>query len=123
MNERKAGIHSEPARRGRVGVMDAPPDTRCPYETLRGIATRLGGVMAAALPWADGRQAVDAVCRELFAAGKGAAIGPVNEESWAQLLASRGWRMVLTHQLKINTERQLLPAAGRTGLRTALGTT
>jgi anaerobic selenocysteine-containing dehydrogenase len=73
-------------------VMDAPPGIRDPYEVLRALAGRLGGTVAQALPWATSRSAVDAVTQELFEAGKGAAFGPANEQSWAQLLESRGWR-------------------------------
>ena len=73
-------------------VMDPPAGERDPYDALRTIAEGLGGTVAKALPWADSEKAVDAVCRELFDAGKGAAFGPENEESWAQLLENRGWR-------------------------------
>ncbi len=73
-------------------VMKAPPGIKDPYEVLRALAERLGGKVAQALPWATSRSAVDAVVQELFEAGKGAAFGPANEQSWAQLLESRGWR-------------------------------
>lgn len=73
-------------------VIDSPPACRDPYEIVRSIAARLGGAVAGALPWPNGEKAVDAVCRELFAAGKGAPFGPANEETWAHMLESRGWR-------------------------------
>jgi len=73
-------------------VMAASPGFRDPYEVLRALAGKIGGQVAEALPWADGEAAVDAVCQELFDRKKGAAFGPANEESWARLLESRGWR-------------------------------
>jgi len=73
-------------------VMDAPPDSRDPYAVLRSVAVKLGDTVAAALPWEDGEAAVDEVCQKLFERKKGAAFGPANEESWARLLESRGWR-------------------------------
>lgn len=63
-----------------------------PYDALLAVSRKLGGSVAKALPWASAREAVDAVCHELFEGGKGAAFGPENEESWAQLLERRGWR-------------------------------
>lgn len=73
-------------------VLPPRPEMRDPYEIVRDLSKRLGSPIAEALPWADGKAAVDAVCRALFKAGKGAAFGPANEESWAQLLERRGWR-------------------------------
>lgn len=73
-------------------VMDGPPGIRDPYETVQALCGRLGGAVAQALPWSTSRAAVDAVVKELIEAGKGAAFGPANEQSWAQLLESRGWR-------------------------------
>jgi len=73
-------------------VMSAPPGMRDPYDVLRAVAGRLGGSIEQALPWENSRSAVDAVTQELFESGKGAAFGPANEQSWAQLLESRGWR-------------------------------
>ncbi len=72
-------------------VMPAPPGSHDPYGLLKAVAGALGGTVAAALPWPDASDAVDAVCRELFARKKGAAFGPADEESWAQLLEERGW--------------------------------
>ncbi|MFQ5411087.1 MAG: molybdopterin-dependent oxidoreductase [Phycisphaerae bacterium] len=65
---------------------------RDPYEFVHAVAGKLGGSIAAALPWADGKAVVEAVCRELHQVARGAPFGPANEESWAQLLESRGWR-------------------------------
>ncbi len=73
-------------------VMEPPPGARDAYSVLCGVAKQLGEGVAESLPWSDSEEAVDAVCRELFETGKGAAFGPANEESWAQLLESRGWR-------------------------------
>jgi anaerobic selenocysteine-containing dehydrogenase len=73
-------------------VLPPLPGMRTPYEVLRSVAGRLGGRMAEALPWSDGKEAVDVACRELFDSGKGAAFGPANEQAWAQLLESHGWR-------------------------------
>ncbi len=73
-------------------VMPAPAMARDPYDCLKTIAGRLGGGIERALPWSDAEEAVGAVCTELFESGKGAAFGPANEENWAQLLESRGWR-------------------------------
>ncbi len=73
-------------------VMDPPPGSRGPYEIVRALARRIGEDIGRALPWSDDKEAATTVCRELFDAGKGAPFGPANEESWAQLLESRGWR-------------------------------
>ncbi len=73
-------------------VMDQPLDTRDAYSIVKSLSRRLGDTISNALPWADAKEAVDAVCHELFQAKKGAAFGPENEESWAQLLEARGWR-------------------------------
>jgi len=73
-------------------VMAAPPGFRDPYDVLRSVAQAIGGTMADALPFQGGEAAVNAVCQELFDRKKGAAFGPANEESWARLLESRGWR-------------------------------
>lgn len=73
-------------------VMDPLPDTRDPYDVIRSVAQGIGGSVTRALPWANGKDAVDAVFRGLYESGEGAAFGPANEESWAQLLESRGWR-------------------------------
>jgi len=73
-------------------VMTGPAGMRDPYDALRALATPLGAGVAEALPWETSSSAVDAVVSELFHAGKGAAFGPANEQSWAQLLESRGWR-------------------------------
>lgn len=73
-------------------VLESPAGMRDPYQVLREIAGQVGESVAAALPWSDAEDAIDALCRELFAAGNGAAFGPAHEESWAQLLESRGWR-------------------------------
>jgi anaerobic selenocysteine-containing dehydrogenase len=73
-------------------VLPPLPGARDSYEVLRAVAQRLGGTIAAALPWSNGEELTDAACSELFHAGKGAAFGPANEESWARLLESRGWR-------------------------------
>lgn len=73
-------------------VMKPPTGVRDPYEVLRIIAQRLGESVGRALPWESGRVAVEEACRELFSAGRGAAFGPANEEKWAQMLESRGWR-------------------------------
>ncbi len=94
-------------------VMKAPPDLLSPYDTIRRIAAGLGDPVASALPWEDGQQAVDAVCRELFAGGKGAAFGPANEESWAQLLESRGWRAPFSENFD-DFKRDVLAGGGWT---------
>ncbi|MHC4063440.1 MAG: molybdopterin-containing oxidoreductase family protein [Planctomycetota bacterium] len=73
-------------------VLPPLPGMRDPYDVVLGLAQRIGGSVAAALPWSNSEQVVDAVCRELFDKGEGAAFGPANEEDWAQLLESRGWR-------------------------------
>lgn len=73
-------------------VMPPAPDTSDPYAVTRALAERLGGAVSSALPWPDSKTAVDAMLQELYETGKGAAFGPANEESWAQLLESRGWR-------------------------------
>ncbi len=73
-------------------VMDQPKDTHDPYSIVKSIGSRLGDTISGALPWAGAKEAVDAVCRELFDAKKGASFGPENEESWTQLLEARGWR-------------------------------
>ncbi len=73
-------------------VMEPPPGAHDGYSCVRTVAQRLGGSVAGALPWSDSAEAIDAVCRRLFETGKGAAFGPANEEAWAQLLESRGWR-------------------------------
>lgn len=73
-------------------VLPPRPGMRDSYDVIRAIAQRLGGTVAAALPWTNGKEVVDAACRELFEAGKGAPFGSANEDGWAQLLESRGWR-------------------------------
>lgn len=73
-------------------IMNGPPNMKDPYSILQGLAQNIGGTVAECLPWSDSKAVVDAVLDELFQAGKGAAFGPANEESWAQLLESRGWR-------------------------------
>ncbi len=73
-------------------VMDPPKRGRDAYSVVRALANRLGGKVGGALPWADAESAVEAVLRELFDRGEGATFGPANEESWAQLLETRGWR-------------------------------
>lgn len=94
-------------------VMEAPPTARDPYDIQHAIAERLGGTMAKALPWSNSKEAVDAVCGELFAAGKGAAFGPANEESWAQLLESRGWRAPFAEKFS-DFKRAVLTGGGWT---------
>jgi anaerobic selenocysteine-containing dehydrogenase len=94
-------------------VMAPPPGMLGPYEIIRALGQQMGGTMTQALPWADARDAVDAVCRELFEGGKGAAFGPANEESWAQLLESRGWRAPFAMQLG-DFKRDLLAGGGWT---------
>jgi anaerobic selenocysteine-containing dehydrogenase len=73
-------------------VLPAPQGSRDPYEIVRALATRLSSSGAGALPWADSQEVVGAACREIFDSAKGAAFGPANEQNWAQLLESRGWR-------------------------------
>ncbi len=73
-------------------AIEPPAGARDPYEVLRSVAQHLGEAVARSLPWSDCGEVVDAVCRELYEGGRGAAFGPANEESWAQLLESRGWR-------------------------------
>jgi anaerobic selenocysteine-containing dehydrogenase len=81
-------------------AMNPPPGMRDPYDVLRAVAVQLGGTVAKALPWSDSKQAMEAVCRDLFQAGRGAAFGPASEESWAQLLESRGWRAPFAENFK-----------------------
>lgn len=73
-------------------VMEPSKNMRDGYNVLHTIANKIGSSVASTLPWPDAQTAVDAVCKELFDRGKGAAFGPANEVSWAQLLESRGWR-------------------------------
>jgi len=73
-------------------VMDPPDDARDPYSIVKTLGERLDDAVASALPWESAQDAVKEVCHELFEAKKGAAFGPENEESWAQLLEARGWR-------------------------------
>ncbi len=73
-------------------VVEPPPGLRHPYDVLRAIAQGLGESVAAGLPWESAADAVQAAARELFEGGRGAAFGPAHEESWTQLLESRGWR-------------------------------
>ncbi|MCP4250386.1 MAG: molybdopterin-dependent oxidoreductase [bacterium] len=73
-------------------VLPPLPGMRAPYDVVRAVAQRLGGTIAATLPWSSSEEVVDVACRELFETGQGAAFGPDNEEDWAQLLESRGWR-------------------------------
>jgi anaerobic selenocysteine-containing dehydrogenase len=94
-------------------VMPPPAGMRDAYASLRAIAERLGGTVAEALPWPDSEAAVDAVCRELFETGKGAAFGPANEVSWAQLLESRGWRAPFAEHFE-DFRRDLLAGGGWT---------
>ncbi len=94
-------------------AMPPPPGMIDPYACLRSVASRVGGTIAAALPWSDSEQAVDAVCRELFDTGKGAAFGPANEENWAQLLESRGWRAPFAEKFS-DFKRDVLAGGGWT---------
>jgi anaerobic selenocysteine-containing dehydrogenase len=94
-------------------AMDAPPDSRDPYETLRAVAERLGEPVNRALPWANSRVAIEAAVQELFEAGRGAAFGPANEESWAQLLERRGWRAPFAGNID-QFRRDLLAGGGWT---------
>ncbi len=94
-------------------VMEPPPEMRDPYDVVRNIAGRLGGAIANSLPFSNGREAVEAVARELFDAGKGAAFGPANEESWAQLLESRGWRAPFAQRFE-DFRRDVLAGGGWT---------
>lgn len=94
-------------------VMQRPPGMRDPYEVLRAIAVRTNESVAQALPWPDSERAVDAVLQELFDAGKGAAFGPGNEASWAQLLESRGWRAPFARTIKA-FKRDVLTGGGWT---------
>ena len=94
-------------------VMDPPPGSRAPYDIVRALAGRLGEAVARALPWATSQEVVRAACRELFDASKGAAFGPANEESWAQLLESRGWRAPFANSFK-EFERDVLDGGGWT---------
>jgi anaerobic selenocysteine-containing dehydrogenase len=91
--------------------MPPPEEMRDPYEVLRSVARQLGETVAAALPWSGGKEAVDAVCRELFEAGKGAAFGSANEPGWAQLLESRGWRAPFAKNLS-TFKRDVLAGGG-----------
>lgn len=94
-------------------VMDPPPGMRDPYECLHAVAGRLGPTIAKALPWPDSQEAVEAACRELFDTGRGAAFGPANEESWAQLLESRGWRAPFAESFE-DFKRAVLAGGGWT---------
>ncbi len=94
-------------------VLKAPFGMRDPYDVLRTTAQGLGGKIGDALPWSNGEQAVDAVCRELFDMGKGAAFGPANEASWAQLLESRGWRAPFSENFEA-FKRDVLSGGGWT---------
>lgn len=94
-------------------VMDSSGEVRDPYGVLRAIAQSIGGTTAQSLPWPDGKAAVDAVLGELFHAGKGAAFGPANEESWAQLLESRGWRAPFAERF-VDFKRDVLSGGGWT---------
>ena len=94
-------------------VMKPPPEMRDPYDVLRVIAIRTNESMAQVLPWPDSEQAVGAALRELYDAGQGAAFGPENESSWAQLLESRGWRAPFAGDLKA-FKRNILAGGGWT---------
>lgn len=94
-------------------VMSSMAGGRDPFDIVKALALQLGNPMAEALPWTTAKQAVDAVCRELFEAGRGAAFGPANEESWAQLLESRGWRAPFAKNLE-EFKRTVLEGGGWT---------
>ncbi len=94
-------------------VMAPSPDMRDSYDVARAIAGRLGGAIPRSLPWSDSAEAVDAVCRELFDQGNGAPFGPANEESWAQLLESRGWRAPFAENIS-EFKRAVLSGGGWT---------
>ncbi len=94
-------------------AMDPPPGSRDPYGIVRALADRVGEKLVDALPWATSKEVVGAACRELFDASKGAAFGPANEESWAQLLESRGWRAPFANSFE-EFERDVLGGGGWT---------
>ena len=94
-------------------VMPPPPGFRAPYDVIRTLANRVGGVAAQALPWANAEAAVDAVCKELYEREKGAAFGPANEESWTQMLEERGWREPFAQNLA-DFKRDVLAGGGWT---------
>ncbi|MFQ5589929.1 MAG: molybdopterin-dependent oxidoreductase [Phycisphaerae bacterium] len=94
-------------------VIKSPSGMRDPYDVLHATAQHLGGFIGASLPWSSSEEAVDAVCRELFNTGKGAAFGPANEESWAQLLESRGWRAPFSKSFE-DFKRDVLAGGGWT---------
>lgn len=94
-------------------VMPAESNAPDPYAAVHDLSRRLGDPMAKALPWADGKSAIEAVLAELFNNGKGAAFGPANEESWAQLLESRGWRAPFAKNIK-QFRRDVLAGGGWT---------
>ncbi len=94
-------------------AMDPPSGSRPPYDIVRALAGRLGEDMVSVLPWSTSKEVVDTVCRELFDASKGAAFGPANEDSWAQLLESRGWRAPFANNYE-EFKRDVLDGGGWT---------
>ncbi|MFQ5462520.1 MAG: molybdopterin-dependent oxidoreductase [Phycisphaerae bacterium] len=94
-------------------VMPPPPGAKDPYAVLKIMADAMGGTVATSLPWSDSQDAVDAVCRELFRRKKGAAFGPADEESWAQLLEERGWCAPFAGDF-VEFKRDLLAGGGWT---------
>jgi hypothetical protein len=83
------------------------------YDLLHSLAGRIGGGVEKALPCSSSQEVVDAVCQELFETGRGATFGPANEESWAQLLESRGWRAPFAKEFR-KFKRDMLNGGGWT---------
>lgn len=72
-------------------VIAARHGTRHPADLLLELARRIGGPLAAELPFADFEQYLRAECKQLFAARSGSVFSPGLEDSWNRLLERSGW--------------------------------
>ncbi|MHC4413780.1 MAG: molybdopterin-containing oxidoreductase family protein [Planctomycetota bacterium] len=73
-------------------VVPGPPEARSAADLVLELAREVGGPVAAALPFAEARSVVRAVCNTLSESGRGVPFGPVEEIGWIQLLERSGWR-------------------------------
>lgn len=68
-------------------------DTRHTGDVLLQMAQRLGGSVAAALPWDSYKTYLQAHAREIFNSGEGTIVSESVELSWIEFLKKRGWQV------------------------------
>ena len=75
-------------------VIEPLYDSRHPGDALLDLGRRIGGDVAAALPWSSYESYLKERLEGLVVSGQGAVISGSFEESWVHFLEERGWRFL-----------------------------